>query len=101
MEQNIVATKTSGSSWHYYRDKPFLNANGDITDFSADSNNCALFKFKTKIAGRIEENQDTKNVKIRVPLKHLSNIWRTLEMSLFNCETNLTVTWSDKCFINI
>ena len=51
-----MATKTSGSSWHYYRDKPFLNANGDITDFSADSNNCALFKFKTKIAGRIEEN---------------------------------------------
>ena len=101
MEYSGNYSKTCGSSRHYYRDEPFLNANGDITDFSADSNNCALFRFKTKIAGRIEENQDTKNVKIRVPLKHLSNIWRTLEMSLFNCETNLILTWSDKCFINI
>ena len=24
-----------------------------------------------------------------VPLKHLTNFWRTLEMSLINCEINL------------
>ena len=56
MEYSGNYSKTCGSSRHYYRDEPFLNANGDITDFSADSNNCALFRFKTKIAGRIEEN---------------------------------------------
>ena len=38
--------------WHYYRDETFLNANGAIAEFSADNNNSALFKFKTKIAGR-------------------------------------------------
>ena len=27
------------------------------------------------------------------PLKYLSNFWRTLEMLLFNCETNFTVNW--------
>ena len=29
-----------------------------------------------------------------VPLKCLSNFWRTLEMSLINCEVNLILTWS-------
>ena len=38
-------------------------------------------KEKRKIAGRTA-NDGTKNVKIRVPLKYLSNFWRTLEISL-------------------
>ena len=29
-----------------------------------------------------------------VPLKYLSNFWRTLEMALVNCETELILTWS-------
>ena len=29
-----------------------------------------------------------------VPLKYLSNFWRTLEMNLINCEINLILTWS-------
>ena len=57
-----------------------------------------MFKFKTKIAGRIGDG-GTKNVKIRVPLKYLSNFWRTLEMSLIKCEINLILTWSNRCFI--
>ena len=32
-----------------------------------------------------------------VPLKYLSNFWRTLEMSLINCEVNLILTWSSTC----
>ena len=65
-------SKTFGSLWQHYRDEPFLNANGAIDDFLADNNNSASFKFKTKIAGRIG-NDGTKNIKTRVPLKHLSN----------------------------
>ena len=34
-----------------------------------------------------------------VPLKYLSNIWRTLEMPLINCEVNLILTWSSTCVI--
>ena len=34
-----------------------------------------------------------------VPLKHLSNFWRTLEMLLINCEVNLILTWSKDCVI--
>ena len=78
-------------------DEPFLNANGAIADFPADKNNSASFKFKTKIVGRTENN-GTKDVKIRVPLKHLSNFWRTLEMPLINCKINLILTWSARCF---
>ena len=29
-----------------------------------------------------------------MPLKHVSNFWRTLDMSLINCEVSLTLTWS-------
>ena len=34
-----------------------------------------------------------------VPLKYLSDFWRTLEMPLINCEVELIFTWSACCFI--
>ena len=34
-----------------------------------------------------------------VPLKYLSNFWRTLEISLINREVNLILTWSSTCVI--
>ena len=34
-----------------------------------------------------------------VPLKYLSNFWRTLEMLLINCEIELILTWSADCVI--
>ena len=34
-----------------------------------------------------------------VQLKYLSNFWRTLEMSLINCEINLILTWSANCVV--
>ena len=91
-------SKTSGSLWQYYRYEPFLDDDGAIADFPDDNNNSALFKFKTKIAGRIENN-GTKDVKIMVPLKYLSNFWRTLEMPLINCKINLILIWSANCFV--
>ena len=35
-----------------------------------------------------------------VPLKYLNNLWRTLAISLINCEINLTLTWSANCVIS-
>ena len=90
-------SKTSGSLWHYYSDEPFFD-NSTIADFPANNNNSASFKFRTRIMGRTG-NDGTKNVKIRVPLKYLSSSWRTLEMLLINCEINLILTWSNRCFI--
>ena len=41
-----------------------------------------------------------KNFEIIVPLKYLSNFWRTLEMPLINYEVNFTLTWSPTCVIS-
>ena len=34
-----------------------------------------------------------------VPLKYLSNFWRTLEMPLINCEISLQLKWSKNCIL--
>ena len=58
------------------------------------------FKSKIKITGKTPQAGNKKNVEIIVPLKYLSNFWRTLEMSLINCEVNLILTWSPTCIIS-
>ena len=35
-----------------------------------------------------------------VYLKYLSNFWRTLEIPLIHCKTNLTLSWPASCFIS-
>ena len=52
-----------------------------------------------KITGKTPNNNNEKDVEIMVPLKYLSNFWRTLEMPLINCEVNLILTWSSTCVI--
>ena len=89
--------KTIGRLWQYCKDIPARNANDEITEF-ADGNTNDSFKFKLKITGRTE-NDGTKDVEIMVPLKYLSNFWRTLEMPLINCEVNLILTWSSGCVL--
>ena len=34
-----------------------------------------------------------------MPLKYISNFWRTLEIPLINCEINLILSWSEVCVI--
>ena len=70
-------SKTSGSLWQYYKDDP----NDNIVQSES-------FKSKIKITGKTANNGNTKDVEIIVPLKYLSNFWRTREMPLINCEVN-------------
>ena len=81
--------KTSGSLWQYFRDEPDDN---NIEDSES-------FKSKIKITGKTPNNNNEKDVEIMVPLKYLSNFWRTLEMPLINCEVNLILTGSSTCVI--
>ena len=74
--------KTSGSLWQYCLDIPALDKNNVIVDFS-ENNLTDSFNFKVKITGQTGDD-GTKNVEIMVPLKYLSNFWRTLEMHLIN-----------------
>ena len=81
-------SKTSGSLWQYYKDVP----NNNLA-------NSESFKFKVEITGKTPDDGNTKDVEIVVPLKYLSNFWRTLEMPLINCEVNLIFAWSKDCVI--
>ena len=89
--------KTTGSLWQYCKDIPARNNNNEITEFTL-VNTTDSFKFKAKITGQTEDD-GTKDVEIMVPLKYLSNFWRTLEMPLINCEVNLILTWSSTCVL--
>ena len=80
--------KTSGSLWQNYRDEP----NDNLADYES-------FKSKIRITGKTPNNGDEKDIEIMVPLKYLSNFWRTLEMPLINCEVNLILTSLSTCVI--
>ena len=82
-------SKTSGSLWQYYKDDP----NDNIIQSES-------FKYKIKITGKTPATGITKDVEIIVPLKYLSNFWRTLKMPLINCEVNLILTCSKDCVIS-
>ena len=76
---------------------PAVNNNGNIVDFSG-ANASDSFNVKTKITGQTNDNGRI-DVEIMVPLKYLSNFWRTLKMSLINCETELILDWWANCVI--
>ena len=87
IEHSDNYSRTSGYLWQYCEDIPAINNNGDIIDFNG-ANVTDLFNFNEKITGQTGDN-GTKDVEIMVPLKCLSNFWRTLEMALINCGVNL------------
>ena len=90
--------KKSGSLWEYCKDILTVNNAGNIAAFNG-ANATDSFNFKTKITGQTRDNGRIDNVEIMVPLKYLSNFWRTLEMPLINCEVELILTWSANCVI--
>ena len=81
-------SKTSGSLWQYYKDEPKNN----IAEYES-------FKSKGKITGQTPADRNTKDIEITLPLKYLTNFWRTLEMPWINCEVNLILTSSIDCVI--
>ena len=92
--------KTTGSLWNYYRDEP-------SDPLSSDSES---FKYKTSITGNTynigsgEENYDANKVgnnetEVVIPLKYLSNFWRSLNIPLINYEVELILSWSKNCIL--
>ena len=58
------------------------------------------FKYKAKSIGNtVAEgaNGILKNETIAVPLKYLSNFWRSLEMPLINCKVELKLKLTKYC----
>ena len=91
-------SKTSGSLWQYCKEITAEDDAGNIDDFNgANATNSS--NFKTKITGQISDNGRINIVEIMIPLKYLSNFWRTLEMRLTNCEVEVILTQSESCVI--
>ena len=47
------------------------------------------------------EQTGKKNVKIVVPLKYLSNFWRSLEMTLINFKVEFSLKWYENCTLQL
>ena len=95
---------------NYYRDQP-------SNPLSTKSES---FKYKTSITGntynvdekitdddgnevdnpKYDANKVGKNeTEVVIPLKHLSNFWRSLDIPLINCEVEIILTWSKNCVL--
>ena len=86
---------TSGTLWQFKRDE--INNNAPVTN----NNNAPSFKYKKSIIGDTENNGRKNGVKIAVPLKYLSNFWRSLEMPLINCKVELSLKWYERCLLTV
>ena len=88
---------TTGSLWFYTKDEA-TTLNVDIEN----NNDFKSFSYEAKLlvntaADRL--NGTLRNAMIVVPLKYLSNFWRTLEMPLINCNVELKLKWRKYCVL--
>ena len=84
---------TSGNLWGFKRDE--IDNNADVTN----DDNAPSFKYKASNIGNTENNGTKNGVKIAVPLKYLSNFWRSLEIPLINCKIELSLKWIENCVL--
>ena len=93
---------SSATLYQYKRNKP--PEDDAVADLTAD--NSSSFKYKIKLLGNLTEVAGNAagvrrlNVKIVVPLKYLSNFFRSLEMALINCKIKLNLTWKKECVLS-
>ena len=85
--------------WQFKRDEVPAN-NADLTIDNSQS-----FKYKAALLGKTADavnntNSSVKEAKIVVPLKYLSNFWRSLEMPLINCKVHLELNWIEDCILS-
>ena len=66
--------------------------------------NSQSFKYKAtlvrKTANHNNGNSFVKDTKIVVPIKYLSNFWRSLEISLTNFKVHLELNWIEDCILS-
>ena len=89
---------SSAALYQYKRDEP-PEANA-INDLKTDTS--SSFKYKVELLGNpvLDNNIAKRSVKVVVPLKYLSNFFRSLEMPLINCNIKLNLTWKKGCVLS-
>ena len=90
---------SSVTLYQYKRDEP--PEDDAVADLTAD--NSDSFKYKIKLLGNpVLDGAIAKlNVKVVVPLKYLSNFFRSLEMPLINCKIKLDLTWKKNVYYQL
>ena len=83
---------TSGNLWQFKRDE--INNNANVT-----ADNSSSCKCKSNLIGYVGADETVKHVKRAIPLKYLSNFWRSLELFMINCKVKLELTWGEKCIL--
>ena len=89
---------SSATLYQYKRDEP--PEDDAVADLTAD--NSSSLKYKISFLGNpvVANNIARINVKVVVPLKYLSNFFRSLEMPLINCKIKLNLTWKKECVLS-
>ena len=93
---------SSATLYQYKRDEP--PEDDAVADLTAD--NSSSFKYKIKLLGNVTRDAVDAagvrrlNVKVVVPLKYLSNFFRSLEMSLISRKIKLNLTWKKECVLS-
>ena len=83
---------STGSLYQFKRDEP-PDDNVDV------ANNTSSLVYKSKFISGTDDN-NVNNVKLVVPLKYVSNFFRSLKMPLVNCKIDLELTWHKDCMIS-
>ena len=83
---------TSESLWQFRRDE--IEGDDDLSvDANHLPNNSSSYKYKSILI------TNRNGVKIAVPLKYLSNFWRSLEILLINCKVEISLSWNENCIL--
>ena len=91
--------KTTGSLRNYYRDEPSRTIGDNNITHSILNSESFDYKANFMENGVAHDNLTKNDVKVVVPLKHLSNFWRHLDIPLINCEVELILTWFKNCVL--
>ena len=89
---------SSATLYQCKRDEPpETNTINDLT-----TNNSSSFKYKVELLGNpvVANNIARTNLKVVIPLKYLSNFFRSLEIPLINCKIKLNLTWKKECVLS-
>ena len=100
LEYSQNYSMTLGSLWNYYRE--------EIDDVDDNTSDGKSFNYKPKIERKTPRRPGNEgyanrqpvlalNVEVTIPLKYLSNFWRSLDLPLVNCEIELDLSWTKDC----
>ena len=112
LEYSDNCANSSGSLWQFKRNKQNMIGAGNPADVT--TNNSSSFKYKSSLLKDLDSRNVASNAnpniavahrlftdaKIVVPLKYLSNFFRSLEIPLINYKIHLELSWSKNCVMS-